>query len=109
MGRVGLVAQLAELPVLGRGVGHQLVEDMVISLDLQLEGDTGLLQKVGLDIGGGDFGGGAEVDTDEFTESGGVVVTDGLGVTVGLKRRVGLNNLLLERTRVLTLGSLRLG
>merc|ERR1719428_1289820 len=46
----GLVAQLAELPVLGIGVGHQLVEDMVISLDLQLEGDTGLLQKVGLDI-----------------------------------------------------------
>merc|ERR1712212_292414 len=109
MGRVGLVAQLAELPVLGRGVGHQLVEDMVISLDLQLEGDTGLLQKVGLDIGGGDFGGGAEVDTDELTESGGVVVTDGLGVAISLQWRVGLNNLLLERTRVLTLGSLRLG
>ncbi len=64
---MGLVAQLAELPVLGIGVGHQLVEDMVISLDLQLEGDTGLLQKVGLDIGGGDFGSGAEMDTDEFT------------------------------------------
>merc|ERR1719315_538676 len=46
--REGLVAQLAELPVLGIGVGHELVEDMVISLDLQLEGDTGLLQKVGL-------------------------------------------------------------
>merc|ERR1719347_356532 len=105
----GLVAQLAELPVLGIGVGHQLVEDMVISLDLQLEGDTGLLQKVGLDIGGGDFGSGAEMDTDEFTESGGVVVTDGLGVTVGLKRRIGLDNLLLERTGVLALGSLGLG
>merc|ERR1712142_465000 len=107
--RVGLVAQLAEVPVLGIGVGHQLVEDMVISLDLQLEGDTGLLQKVGLDIGGGDFGSGAEVDTDEFTESGGVVVTDGLGVTVGLKRRIGLDNLLLERTGVRALGSLGLG
>merc|ERR1719495_134131 len=107
--REGLVAQLAELPVLGIGVGHELVEDMVISLDLQLEGDTGLLQKVGLDIGGGDFGGGAEVDTDEFTESGGVVVTDGLGVTVGLKRRIGLDNLLLERTGVRALGSLGLG
>ena len=46
---------------------HQLVEDVVISLDLQLESDTGLLQKVGLDIGGGDFVGGAEVNTDELT------------------------------------------
>merc|ERR1719347_1089834 len=107
--RKGLVAQLAELPVLGIGVGHQLIEDMVISLDLQLEGDTGLLQKVGLDIGGGDFGSGAEVDTDEFTESGGVVVTDGLGVAISLKRRIGLDNLLLERTGVLALGSLGLG
>merc|ERR1719173_211695 len=98
--REGLVAQLAHLPVMGVSVGHELVEDMVISLDLQLEGDTGLLQKVGLDIGGGDFGGGAKVDTDELTESGGVVVTDGLGVTVGLQGRVGLDNLLLEGTGV---------
>merc|ERR1712042_108292 len=105
----GLVAQLAELPVLDVSVGHDLVEDVVISLDLQLEGDTGLLQKVGLDIGGGDFGGGAEVDTDELTESGGVVVTDGLGVTVGLQGRVGLDNLLLEGTGIGALGSLGLG
>merc|ERR1712142_1271565 len=33
----GLVTQLAELPVLGVSIGHQLVEDMVISLNLQLE------------------------------------------------------------------------
>merc|ERR1719447_1452014 len=107
--RERLVAQQAHLPVFGVGVGHQLVEDMVIPFDLQLEGDTGLLQKVGLDIGGGDFGSGAEMDTDEFTESGGVVVTDGLGVTVGLKRRIGLDNLLLERTGVRALGSLGFG
>ena len=42
-------------------------------------------------------------------ETGGVVVTDGLGVTVGLKRRISLDNLLLERTGVLALGSLGLG
>merc|ERR1719308_742177 len=105
----GLVAQQAHLPVLGVSVGHQLVEDMVISLDLQLEGDTGLLQKVGLDLGGGDLGGGAEVDTDELTETGGVVVTNGFGVTVGLKRRISLDNLLLKRTGVRALGSLGLG
>merc|ERR1719383_68051 len=86
----GLVTQLAHLPVLGVSVGHQLVEDVVVTLDLELEGDTGLLQKIGLDIGGGDLGGGTEVDTDELTEAGRVVVTDGLGVTIGLQGRVGL-------------------
>merc|ERR1719447_2207878 len=99
----GLVTQLAQRPVLGVGIRHQLVEDVVISLNLKLEGDTGLLQKVGLNIGGGDLGGGAEVDTDELTEAGGVVVTDGFGVTVGLQGRVGLDNLLLEGTGVLAL------
>merc|ERR1719391_960587 len=105
----GLVTQQAHVPVLGVGIGHQLVEDVVISLDLKLEGDTGLLQKVGLDIGGGDLGGGTEVDTDELTEAGRVVVTDGLGVTVGLQGRVGLNNLLLKGAGVGALGSLGLG
>merc|ERR1719516_486608 len=105
----GLVAQQAHLPVLGVSIGHELVEDVVISLDLKLEGDTGLLQKVGLDIGGRDLGSGTEVNTDEFTEAGGVVVTDGLGVTIGLKRRVGLDNLLFKGAGIGTLGSLRLG
>ena len=53
--------------ILGVVRAHELVENVVISLDLQLEGNTGLLQKVGLDIGGGNFVGGAEVDTDELT------------------------------------------
>ena len=59
--------QTAHGVVMRIGVGHDLVEDVVIPLDLQLEGDARLFQKVGLDIGGGDFGSGAEVDTDEFT------------------------------------------
>ena len=42
-------------------------------------------------------------------ETGGVVVADGLGVTVGLQGRVGLDNLLLKGTGVGTLGSLGLG
>merc|ERR550519_217630 len=65
----GLIAQSAELPVFSVSVGHELIEDVVIPLDLQLEGDASLFQKVGLDIGGGDLGGGAEVDTDELAES----------------------------------------
>ena len=42
-------------------------------------------------------------------EARGVVVSDGLGVTVGLQGRVGLDNLLLEGTGVRALGSLGLG
>ena len=64
---VGLGGKTAHGMVLGVSVGHDLVEDVVISLDLQLEGDAGLLQKVGLDIGGGDLHVGAELDTDEHT------------------------------------------
>ena len=64
---VRLCAQLAHCVIFWVSIGHQLVEDVVISLDLELEGDTGLLQKVSLDIGGGDLARGAEVDTDEFT------------------------------------------
>merc|ERR1712168_766295 len=51
----GLVSQQAHLPVFRVGVGHELVENVVISFDLKLEGDTRLLQKVGLDIGGRDL------------------------------------------------------
>merc|ERR1712142_408017 len=65
----GLVTQLAELPVLGVSVGHDLVEDVVISLNLELESDTRLLQKVGLNISGGDLRSGAKVNTDELSES----------------------------------------
>ena len=42
-------------------------------------------------------------------ESGRVVVTDCLGISVGLERRVGLDDLLLERAGVLSLGRLGLG
>merc|ERR1719427_440197 len=82
------------------GVGHDLVEDVVIPLDLQLEGDAGLFQEVSFDIGGGDFQVPAEVNSDELAESGGVVVSDGLGVSVGLQWRVGLDDLVLQRASV---------
>ena len=49
------------------------------------------------------------IDRVETYESGGVVVTDGFGVTVGLQGRIGLDNLFLEGTGIGTLGSLGLG
>ena len=36
------------------------------------------------------------MDTDELTETGRVVISDSLGITPGLKDRVGGNNLLLK-------------
>ena len=53
---------------------EQLVEDMVGPLDLLLLGDTGLLEQVGHDVATAELAAGGEVDTDEFTETGGVVV-----------------------------------
>ena len=42
-----------------------------------------------------------EVGTDEFTEAGGVVVSDGFGVTEGFQYGIGLNDLFLEGTDLL--------
>ena len=64
---VGILAQKSHVMVLGVVRAHELVKDVVVPLDLKLESDAGLFQKVGLDIGGGDLVGGAEVDTDELT------------------------------------------
>merc|ERR1719204_909140 len=75
---------------------EQLVEDMVGPLDLLLLSDTGLLEQVGHDGTTAELAAGGEVDTDEFTETGGVVVPRGLGVSVGLQDGVGSHNLVLK-------------
>ena len=48
---------------------HHLVEDVVAPLDLLLEGDPGLLQKVGLDVAARQFPLDVEVDADELSLS----------------------------------------
>merc|ERR1711972_983058 len=68
---------------------EQPVEDMVGPLDLLLLSDTGLLEQVGHDVTTAELATGGEVDTDEFTETGGVVVPRGLSVSVGLQDGVG--------------------
>lgn len=50
----------------------------------------------GFNIGTSQLAHGAEVDADEFTESGGVIVTHGLGVTESLKYRVSLHDLIFQ-------------
>merc|ERR1719450_1972409 len=45
-----------------------------------------------------------EVDTDEFTKSGGVVISDCLGVAVRLQNGVGVDNTILQVGFLLSLG-----
>merc|ERR1711874_269196 len=75
---------------------EQLVEDVVGPLDLLLLSDTRLLEQVGHDVTTAELAAGGKVDTDEFTETGGVVVPRGLGVSVGLQDGVGSHNLVLK-------------
>merc|ERR1711899_679455 len=75
---------------------EQLVEDVVGPLDLLLLGDTGLLEQVGHDVTTAELAAGGEVDTDEFTETGGVVIPRGLCVSVGLQNWVSGHNLVLK-------------
>merc|ERR1719150_209835 len=74
----------------------ELVEDMVGSLDLLLLSDTRLLQKIGHDVATSQLARGGEVDTDEFTETGGVVIPGSLSISVGLQNGVGSHNLVLK-------------
>merc|ERR1719356_426666 len=77
-------------------VGHEVVEGMVATLEGLLVGETGLLEQVDDHVGSGQLSRGVEVDTDELSEPGGVVVPHSLGVTPGLKDGVGLDDLVLK-------------
>merc|ERR1711970_1616738 len=82
---------------------EELVEDVVGPLHFLLLSDTGLLQEVGHDVATSQLTRGGEVDTDELTESGGVVVPGGLGVTIRLQDGVGGHDLVLKRNLLLFL------
>ena len=101
---VWVLGDHAHLVDLGLVAGTDLVEDVETTLGLELEGDTGLLEQIGVDITRGEFTSGLEVNTDEFTEARGVIVTDGLGVTVGLHTGVGSDDLILKGTTTAELG-----
>merc|ERR1719400_144954 len=86
---------------------EQLVEDVVRSLHLLLLSDTGLLQQVGHDVATSQLTGGGEMDTDELSETGRVVIPGSLGIAIGLKNGVGGHNLVLKRDLLLNLLSSR--
>ena len=62
---------------------------MVVSFQFHAVGDSGLFQQVGLDVGTGNAKDVGKVNTNELTEAGRVVVTCGLGVTIGLQDWIG--------------------
>merc|ERR1712037_460191 len=82
---------------------EQLVEDVVGPLHLLLLSDTGLLEQVGHDVATAKLSASGEVDTDELSEPGGVVVPGRLGVAVGLQDWVGGHNLVLKGDLLLSL------
>merc|ERR1712012_1100676 len=82
---------------------EQLVEDVVGSLNLLLLSDTRLLQQIRHDVATSQLTRGSEVDTDELSETGRVVISGGLGITIGLKNGVGGHNLVLKRDLLLRL------
>lgn len=56
-----------------------------------------------LDIARGDSSGAIEVDSNEFSEAGGVVVSDGLCITESLQHGIGPDDLVFERDLLLLL------
>merc|ERR1719412_967422 len=101
LGDEAVVVSIGGAETLGLHLGveglEELVEDMVGSLNFLLLSDTGLLQEIRHNVATSQFTGGAEMDTDELTETGGVVVPRGLGITIGLQNGVSSHNLVLKR------------
>merc|ERR1712045_638830 len=80
----------------GNLIRHQVVEGVVATLQRLLVSQTRLLEQVDNHVSSGQLARGVEVDTDKFTETGGVVIPHSLGVTPGLQHGVGSNNLVLK-------------
>merc|ERR1719193_258375 len=93
---LGVVTDHAHLKNVGQFAVHDLEEDMVVSFSRKLEDDTRLFKQVDFNITSSKFTGISEMDTDELTETGRVVVTDSLGITPSFKDGIGLDNLILK-------------
>merc|ERR1719330_1553354 len=77
-------------------IRHDVVEGVVASLKRLLVSQTRLLKKIDDHVSSGQLSRSIEVDTDELSETGGVVIPHSLGVTPGLEHRVGGHNLVLK-------------
>jgi len=82
--------------LVGIGTSNELVEDVEGSLALSLVDDSGLLEQVDLKTGSRNQTGVVELKSNEFTETGRVVVLVCLGVTESLEHGIQLHKLVLE-------------
>jgi len=64
-------------------IGAKLIEEVEVTFSFGLTSDTISLQQVMLDLGTNNVTGSVEIDFYEFTETRGVVITRGLGITKG--------------------------
>merc|ERR1719431_877492 len=90
------IGQEALLLKVGDLVRHDVVEGMVASLKRLLVSQTRLLKQIDNHVSSGQLSRGVEMDTDELSESGGVVIPHSLGITPGLEHGVGCHNLVLK-------------
>ena len=93
---------------------NKLEEDVVAALVGLLVSHAGLLKQVDVNEATGQLSHVVEVDPDELTEPGRVVVPDGLGIAIGFENWVGVDNPILQvgffllwRLAILLLLSLR--
>merc|ERR1711881_140125 len=91
-----VIAKKTLLLEVGNLVGHKVIESVVASLKGLLVSQSGFLQEIDNHVSSRQFSSLIEVNTDELSETGGVVIPDSLCITPGLKNRVSLHNLVLK-------------
>merc|ERR1711881_425650 len=91
-----VIAKKTLLLEVGNLVGHKVIESVVASLKGLLVSQSGFLQEIDNHVSSRQFSSLIEVNTDELSETGGVVIPDSLCITPGLKDRVSLHNLVLK-------------
>merc|ERR1712073_284192 len=91
-----LVGQKTLLLKVGNSVGHHVVEGVVATLQRLLVSQTRLFKQIDNHVSSGQLSGGIEMDADELSETGGVVIPHSLGITPGLQNGVGGHDLVLK-------------
>merc|ERR1719233_909576 len=76
---------------------EQLVENVVGPLNFLLFSNTGLFQQVGHNVTTSKLARCSEVDSDEFSKTGRVIIPGSFGITIGFKDRVSSHNLIFQR------------
>ena len=93
---INVIGEVAFFLAVWNSIRHEVIESMVAPLKLSLEGKARLFKQVSDHVSSRELASLVEPDTNEFTKSGGVVISHSLGISPGLKNWVGLDNLVLK-------------